>query len=593
VATLSAEEEFAFFASRRNAAIRDGIILSVAIVGFVSIVGAGLSYYVSRDLTNRRRGEEAVRQSEARYRSLFEDSPIALVELDLSALRQHIDGLRHAGVNDLASHLEARPDELRDCLARLRSVDANRAALELYEAETKEELLSNWPQVSTEETFGLVQRAFAGAAVREGTLDAETTGRTLRGKIIDLSVHLSIAPGYERTWEKAILSLADISERQRAEQARARLTAILEATPDFVGSATPDGHLRYLNRAARSAIGVDEEFDVTELKMTDAHPDWTNDILFNEAIPAAIRDGFWSGEGAWLSRDGTETPTSMVLLSHKKSNGEVELLSTISRDITDRKTLEEQLAHAANYDPLTNLPNRRQFERALERALRDARLYGKNGALLFLDLDHFKDVNDSLGHRAGDELLSALARLLRENLRAGDLLARVGGDEFTLLLPDTTLDRATGVAEKVRQVLHGHMFSINGQAIAMTGSVGIAFFPEHGSRPDELLARADLAMYQAKEDGRDRLCVFAPDRDWEAQTKSRLNWRNLIHDALENDRFTLHAQPILNVRTGRTSQYELLLRMIGPDDTTLLPADFLHIAERSGSIQPRERWVVR
>ncbi len=263
------------------------------------------------------------------------------------------------------------------------------------------------------------------------------------------------------------------------------------------------------------------------------------------------------------------------------------------RDVSERQRFEAQLVDLANYDALTGLFNRRRFSEEIEQQLSTARRYDLHGAVLFLDVDQFKDVNDSRGHRAGDEILIGLALLLRERLRDSDVIARLGGDEFAILLPHTGDVEARRVADDVLEAIRTHSFMAGGMPLRLSASVGVALFPEHGTTVGELLSRADLAMYQAKDEGRNRLCMFEPDGDWQAAVESRVGWYQRIHEALERDLFVLHAQPMLDLRTGKVTQYELLLRAVEVNGELVLPGVFLDIAERSGLIQEIDRWVVR
>ena len=262
------------------------------------------------------------------------------------------------------------------------------------------------------------------------------------------------------------------------------------------------------------------------------------------------------------------------------------------RDVSERKRFEAQLVHMANHDPLTGLFNRRRFDEELDRQLLEAQRYGTSGALLFLDLDQFKDVNDSRGHRAGDDLLARLALLLQERLRNTDVVGRLGGDEFAILLSHATAEQAVTVARDLLDAIRNHTFEIGESALGITVSLGIALFPEHGATAAELLSRADMAMYRAKDEGRNRAVMFAPEGGWQARIESRMDWHQRIREALDKDLFVLHAQPILDLRTNEVSQYELLLRMVGPDGEMIAPSQFLDIAESSGLIQDIDRWVV-
>jgi diguanylate cyclase (GGDEF)-like protein/PAS domain S-box-containing protein len=263
------------------------------------------------------------------------------------------------------------------------------------------------------------------------------------------------------------------------------------------------------------------------------------------------------------------------------------------RDVSDRKRFEAQLVHIANHDPLTSLFNRRRFNEEVERQLASSRRYNVHGALLFIDVDQFKDVNDSRGHRAGDELLTSLSRLLRERLRETDIIARLGGDEFAILLPHTSGTEALAVANELLDAIRGYIFITAGAPLRISASIGVALYPSHSTDAGELLSRADLAMYQSKEHGRNRATLFEPDAHWQAEIESRIGWHQRIHEALEQNLFVLHAQPIADVRTGVITQHELLIRVSEPDGGVVLPGAFLDIAERSGLIQSIDRWVVQ
>lgn len=181
--------------------------------------------------------------------------------------------------------------------------------------------------------------------------------------------------------------------------------------------------------------------------------------------------------------------------------------------VSERKHLEAQLRHMADHDPLTELVSRRRFQEEFDHELAEARRYGFQGAVLFVDMDDFKRVNDKLGHGAGDKLLASLARSVRRRLRDSDLISRLGGDEFAILLRHVDLDRAQAVAGQLVSAIAGHSIKVKGHAVRTTASIGIALFPDHGATSRELLVHADSAMYQAKAAGRGRYCVYEPDRN--------------------------------------------------------------------------------
>ncbi len=261
--------------------------------------------------------------------------------------------------------------------------------------------------------------------------------------------------------------------------------------------------------------------------------------------------------------------------------------------VAERRRLETRLLHLADHDPLTNLFSRRRLQDELRLTLAQAQRYGMRGALLFLDLDAFKSVNDALGHRAGDRILADLARRLHGRLRHSDIVARLGGDEFAVLLPHTDSDQAQALAAQLLESIRSHTVDLAGKTVAMSAAIGIALFPEHGSTTEELLAHADSAMYQAKGMGGNCCQVYAPDERWQRAIEASFRSEQVLRAALDEGRFVFHGQPILDLRRNRVQQYELLLRMAGDRGELLPPAAFLGEAERCGLLPHIERWAVR
>jgi diguanylate cyclase (GGDEF)-like protein/PAS domain S-box-containing protein len=262
------------------------------------------------------------------------------------------------------------------------------------------------------------------------------------------------------------------------------------------------------------------------------------------------------------------------------------------QDIAERKELEAHLEHLVHHDFLTGLFNRRHFEEELRLHVRRVARYGATGALLLIDLDNFKDVNDSFGHKAGDDLLKGVASSLRQRARATDVLARLGGDEFGLLVTRANAREAEAVAADLVKVLSRHVAVLSDERIRISASIGVALFD--GLSDVEVLAYADLAMYEAKEAGRNRFSLYNPSGDRRARATARLTEAERIHQALEQDEFTLYCQPIVDLTADAGARYELLLRLqpIGREEP-LLPSEFLYAAERFGLIQAIDAWVVR
>jgi len=261
------------------------------------------------------------------------------------------------------------------------------------------------------------------------------------------------------------------------------------------------------------------------------------------------------------------------------------------QDISERKELEGRLEHLIDHDFLTALFNGRRFEEALTQEIKSAARYGGGGAVLLLDLDHFKDVNDRFGHKAGDDLLKTVAAALRARIRDTDVLARLGGDEFGIILPQVDAGQAEVVAEGIVKALRRQTAMLAEHQIPVTASVGVALFD--GLTNIEILAAADLAMYEAKESGRNRFALYRPPAEGGARSSSRLAEAERIQRALTRDQLELYCQPILDLASSEVSQYELLLRLRTDAGELLPPSAFMYVAERFGTIVSIDCWVVQ
>ena len=261
------------------------------------------------------------------------------------------------------------------------------------------------------------------------------------------------------------------------------------------------------------------------------------------------------------------------------------------REITERKQIQEKLSYLAHYDALTRLPNRSLFQERLRRGMANARRHANLTALLFLDLDRFKEINDSLGHSVGDEVLQEVAHRLSALLREVDTLARLGGDEFTIILEGID-DRAEAgaVAQRVLDVL-SKPITVKQVELFVSASIGIAFYKEDSDTADELTQAADVAMYQAKENGRNAFVFF--DAKMGEFGSKRIQMTGLLRHAVERNQFFLLYQPKINIKTGEVAGMEALLRWNSPELGLVMPNDFIPIAEESGSILQIGEWVLR
>ena len=289
-----------------------------------------------------------------------------------------------------------------------------------------------------------------------------------------------------------------------------------------------------------------------------------------------------SGSTVWV-----EATTSVV----RDSGGEPLYRILQVQDISERKLAEARLQYLADHDALTGLFNRRRLIEELDREAARNRRSGGNSAVLVVDLDRFKYVNDTLGHAVGDDLIARIGDAISRRFADGEIVSRLGGDEFAVLLPIVDEGEAVAHAKELLAAVREEAVVVSRRSMRVTASVGIALLKNsHRRRGEDLLAAADMAMYRAKQAGGDRHHLHEPTDSSEMRT--RLTWSERVRDALEHDRFALEVQPILDISNGTIARHELLIRMVEGDEL-ISPSAFLYIAEEFGMIQALDRWVIK
>ena len=266
----------------------------------------------------------------------------------------------------------------------------------------------------------------------------------------------------------------------------------------------------------------------------------------------------------------------------------------IYEDVTRARQTAEQLIYLAERDSLTGLFNRHRFQEELGRMLVDADRRNSRGALLFFDLDEFKYVNDTFGHRAGDAMLIRVAGEVSTLIRRNEIFSRLGGDEFAVLVPDANEHDASMLAERIVRSISQIPFRFEGQNIRLTTSLGIALYPEHADSAEDLISHADAAMYQAKEAGKNAWRSYRADLDTSREMLSRLSWNERISNALEKNLLRLHFQGVYSAIDGSLSHLEVLVRMIDESDPEhiIMPGHFIPLAEKTGKVLDIDRWVI-
>ena len=398
----------------------------------------------------------------------------------------------------------------------------------------------------------------------------------------------------------AVLTVRDVAGRHQAERAvreaeeRFRLT--FEAAPvgmALVAATQDSGRLLQVNRAFCELTGRTEEQLLTSSM---------GDLLAPADVQreADTRSRLVGAEGSGLAHevhlvrgDGTLVWAQLHVSVVREPDGRALYVIVQAEDVGQRKRFEARLRYLAEHDPLTGLLNRRRFQDELEGHVQRCERYGAEGVVMLLDLDGFKDVNDTLGHAVGDDVLRRVAEHLSERLRTTDVVARLGGDEFAVLLPKADVATAEHIGRDLIERLVAAPADGRDPAVPrVTATVGIAALSGGPLAERDLLAEADVALYEAKERGRGGVGVFA-QQGQRRRIAQRRSWLERIDSALAGEGFVLHAQPVHDYATSTISHYELLLRMSEPGGGLVAPARFLEVAERHGSIRAIDRWVLR
>jgi diguanylate cyclase (GGDEF)-like protein/PAS domain S-box-containing protein len=392
-----------------------------------------------------------------------------------------------------------------------------------------------------------------------------------------------------------VATIEDITERQNLEQERDRNYAFLRQIIDHIPSQITvkdarDRRYVLVNRVAEAQFGLSCDAIIGKTPL-DLFPKAAADLIAaddDKTLQSA--DGFFRDEHQWKSQALGHRYVTSKRIGIRDQAGETRYIINVVDDVTERRRADEKIAHLAHYDALTDLPNRVLFREQIERELqRTSR--GEQFALLYIDIDEFKGINDSLGHHVGDELLKAVANRIRSCIRETDLIARLGGDEFAVI--QTAVGDVTDVVEFVTRIFEAirQPYQCLGHQLTTDASIGIALAPQDGTELDQLIKNADLAMYGAKADGRRTHRFFEPAMD--ASAKAKLAMEQDLRQALADGGFEIHYQPLVDLAHNEVTGCEALLRWRHPERGMISPAEFIPAAEDTGLINELGEWVLR
>jgi diguanylate cyclase (GGDEF)-like protein/PAS domain S-box-containing protein len=517
---------------------------------------------ISRDINERKQMEEAIRQSEERYRTIIEQMEDGYFEIDLTGNFIFVNNAECINIGYTREEL----------------IGHN---LHLYKDEKSAKTLYR--------SFNKVFKT--GMPIT--AYDLEFTKKDGAKAIHEISVSLIRDSQGEPIGFRGISR--DITERRQMEetlrQSEERYRTIIEEMEEWYFETDLAGNITFFNDVFANVLRYSQK-ELTDLNFRSFVKKEESDSvfrLFNQVFKTGKPTKNFPYE--FISTDGTVTSAEFSVFPKQDKEGKVCGFRGVGHDITARKRMEEEIQYQATHDALTGLPNRLMFSQLLHHTIQSARRYTRQFAVLFIDLDRFKIINDTLGHVAGDQLLQEIAMRLKQTLRTVDVVARLGGDEFVILIEELSdLSQVETVAGKILSAVIKPVNLMN-EECRITASIGISVFPKDAEDEQSLLKNADIAMYLAKEEGKNNYQFYS--EDIQSKSLEHLSIETNLRFALERNELSLHYQAKLDFKTNAITGVEALLRWQNPSLGSVTPTQFIPVAEESGLIIPIGRWILR
>jgi diguanylate cyclase (GGDEF)-like protein/PAS domain S-box-containing protein len=516
----------------------------------------------TRDITERKKMEETIRQSEERYRTILDEMEDAYFEVDIAGNFTFVNDscCRHLGY----SKEELLGASFRGQMDKEEFEKVYKAFGNIYSTLKPEKVIS----------YKVIRR--------DGTIAfAEMTGFPLqnqKGEVIGFR-------GIGR----------DITQRRQMEEAlrqsEERYRTIIKEMEEWYFETDLTGNVTFFNDIFANVLGYSQK-ELTGLNFQSfIKKEETDSVfrLFNQVFKTGKPTRNFPYE--FISTDGTATSAEFSIFPKRDNEGKICGFRGVAHDITERKQAEEKIQYMATHDSLTGLPNRLMFSQLLNHSMQSAQRYKRQFAVLFLDLDRFKNINDTMGHEAGDLLLQEIATRLKQTLRAVDVIARLGGDEFVILIEEISdSSHVSTVAHKILTSIIKPL-TIMKQECRITASIGISIYPKDAEDEQSLMKNADMAMYLAKEEGKNNYQFYS--EDIQSKSLEHLSIETNLRFALERNELSLHYQAKVDFKTNAITGVEALLRWQNPNLGSVTPTQFIPVAEETGLIVSIGLWVMK